>query len=88
MSCIQDRNILNLLLQNDTIIPPEYIYRIEDSNFGKATSVIYEHAYGIFASDITQYLEAITRNHYWRFLTLGQIKTAVANDEYGGRYTK
>jgi hypothetical protein len=83
MPSIQDRNIINLLLQNDTLIPPDYIYRIEDSNFGKATSVIYEHAYGIFASNITQYLEAITRNHYWRFLTLGQIKTAVANDEFG-----
>jgi hypothetical protein len=83
MPSVQDRNILNLLLQNDTIIPPNYIYRIEDPNFGKANSVIYEHAYGIFASNITQYLEAITRNHYWRFLTLGQIKTAVANDEYG-----
>jgi len=83
MPSVQDRNIINLLLQNDTLIPPDYIYRIDDPNFGKATSVIYEHAYGIFASNITQYLEAITRNHYWRFLTLGQIKTAVANDEYG-----
>jgi len=83
MPSVQDRTILNLLLQNDTIIPPNYIYRIEDPNFGKANSVIYEHAYGIFASNITQYLEAITRNHYWRFLTLGQIKTAFANDEYG-----
>jgi len=83
MPSVQDRNIINLLLQNDTLIPPDYIYRIEDPNFGKASSVIYEHAYGIFASDIEQYLAAITRNHYWRFLTLGQIKTAVANDEYG-----
>ena len=83
MPSVQDRTILNLLLQNDTIIPPNYIYRIEDPNFGKANSVIYEHAYGIFANNIVQYLEAITRNHYWRFLTLGQIKTAVANDEYG-----
>jgi hypothetical protein len=83
MPSIQDRNILNLLLQNDTLIPPDYIYRLDDPNFGKATSVIYEHAYGIFASNITQYLEAITRNHYWRFLTLGQLKTAVANDEFG-----
>jgi hypothetical protein len=83
MPSVQDRNIINLLLQNDTLIPPDYIYRIEDTNFGKASSVIYEHAYGIFASNIEQYLAAITRNHYWRFLTLGQIKTAVANDEYG-----
>jgi Putative Ig domain len=83
MPSVQDRNIINLLLQNDTLIPPDYIYRIEDPNFGKASSVIYEHAYGIFASNIQQYLAAITRNHYWRFLTLGQIKTAVATDEYG-----
>lgn len=78
-----DREIIDSLLNNSFLIPENYLYRPEDSNFGKATDVIYQHAYGIYASDINQYLEAITKNHYWRNITLGELKTAVAKDEYG-----
>lgn len=78
-----DRNILATLLDNDTLIPTDYLYRSGDQYFGKATSVIYEHAYGIYASDIQQYLQAITKNHYWRNITLGELKTAVAKDDAG-----
>jgi hypothetical protein len=78
-----DRNILATLLDNDTLIPTDYLYRNGDQYFGKATSVIYEHAYGIYASDIQQYLQAITKNHYWRNITLGELKTAVAKDDAG-----
>jgi len=81
---ISDRNLLATLLDSDTLIPPNYLYRSDDPFFGKATSVIYEHAYGINASNIDEYLAAITKNHYWRQLTLGEIKTAVArNNETG-----
>jgi hypothetical protein len=45
--------------------------------------VTYEHAYGIYASDIDEYIAAVTRNHYWRNITLGEIKTAQARDETG-----
>jgi hypothetical protein len=78
-----DRNILTTLLDNDALIPTDYLYRNGDQYFGKATSVIYEHAYGIYASDIQQYLQAITKNHYWRNITLGELKTAVAKDDAG-----
>jgi len=78
-----DRDILATLLNNDTLIPPETLYRPGDQYFGKATSVVYEHAYGIYASDIQEYLLAITKNHYWRNITLGQLKTAVAKDDNG-----
>jgi hypothetical protein len=77
---INDRNIIRTLLDNETLIPTELLYRPDDINFGKATSVIYEHAYGIFASDIQQYIAAVTRNHYWRNITLGELKTAIARD--------
>jgi hypothetical protein len=77
---LNDRNILATLLDNDTLIPTESLYRPDDINFGKATSVIYEHAYGIYASDIQDYIAAVTRNHYWRNITLGELKTAVARD--------
>ena len=80
---INDRNILATLLDNDTLIPTNYLYRNGDQYFGKATNVIYEHAYGIYASDIQEYLKAITKNHYWRNITLGELKTAVARDDAG-----
>jgi hypothetical protein len=81
---LNDRQILRTLLDNDTYIPTEMIYRPNDVYFGKATSVIYEHAYGIYASDIEAYLAAIKeKNYYWRYITLGEIKTAVAKNAAG-----
>jgi hypothetical protein len=80
---INDRQILASLLDNDSLIPPESLYRENDQYFGKASSVIYEHAYGIYASDLEEYLVAVTQNHYWRNITLGEIKTAVAKNSAG-----
>jgi len=80
---INDRNIINSLLTSETLIPEEMVYRPNDIYFGKATNVIYEHAYGIYASDIDEYLAAVTQNHYCRNITLGEIKTAVAKNSAG-----
>ena len=80
---VADRQILQTLLDNDTLIPTELLYRSNDVYFGKATSVVYEHAYGIYASEIQDYLAAVTENHYWRNITLGELKTAVAKNEAG-----
>jgi hypothetical protein len=79
-----DRSKLNYLLVNDAIIPPEYIYRSDDTYFGKSISVIYDHIYGVpsIARDdfFTEYVNAVQINHYWRNITLGEIKVAVARD--------
>jgi Putative Ig domain len=80
---INQRYVLEGLLQNTDIIPPEAIYRPNDPNFGIATDVTYMHAYGIYASDFDQYVSAVTKNHYWRYITLGQINTAIATDDTG-----
>ena len=80
---INDRQILSTLLDNDNLIPTDQLYRANDQYFGKATSVIYEHAYGIYASSIDTYLAAVTKNHYWRNITLGELKTAVAKNDAG-----
>jgi len=80
---INDRNIINSLLTSETLIPNSMVYRPNDIYFGKASSVIYEHAYGIYASEINEYLAAVTQNHYWRNITLGEIKTAVAKNSAG-----
>jgi hypothetical protein len=78
---LSDRQKINTLLTDNTLIPSDFIYRPDDLYFGKSSSVIYQHAYGIHSSTITQYLEAIEKNHYWRNITLGEIKTAVARNQ-------
>jgi hypothetical protein len=59
------------------------LYRPTDPYYGRSTSVIYEHAFGIYASDLEEYVAAVTKNHYWRQITLGEIKTAVARNAAG-----
>jgi len=78
-----DRSIIDSLLTNTTIIPTADVYRPTDLNFGKASSIVYEHAYGIYASDFEEYVAAITKNHYWRNITLGELKTAIARNNAG-----
>jgi hypothetical protein len=80
---IKDRDILESLLDNPLLIPESSLYRPDDINYGKATNVTYAHAYGIYSSDISEYLEAVKKNHYWRNITLGELKTAIAKDEKG-----
>jgi hypothetical protein len=80
---INDRVLLASLLQNDALIPQSMIYRPDDIYFGKASNVIYEHAFGIHSSDISEYIAAVTKNHYWRNITLGELKTAIARDSSG-----
>jgi hypothetical protein len=80
---IADRDILATLLDDPLLIPDAYLYRPDDINFGKATNITYAHAYGIYSSDFKEYTEAVKKNHYWRNITLGELKTAVAKDENG-----
>lgn len=80
---LAERNILDSLLTNTDLIPDDYLYRPTDVNFGKATNINFVHAYGMNASTAEQYVAAIQQNHYWRNVTLGPIKTAIARDDVG-----
>jgi hypothetical protein len=80
---VSDRNLISDLLTNTEIIPNDYLYRENDPYFGKSNNVVYEHAYGIYASDFDDYVASVTKNHYWRQITLGEIKTAVARNDAG-----
>jgi hypothetical protein len=79
----QDRDLLASLLQNPTIFPPELIYRADDPNFGVARRVIYNHAYGLTATTLDDYVASLDLNHYWKNLVLGDIRTAQALDDAG-----
>jgi len=78
-----DRDLINNLLQNSDIFPQELLYRPADPNFGVATKVVYNHAYGLTAATIDRYYESLQKNHYWKNLVLGEIKTAQARDGAG-----
>lgn len=80
---LSQRSIINDLLNDTSLIPTDFLYRPNDYNFGKATDVSFVHAYGIDASSVPNYIEAMKKNHYWRNLTLGELKTAIARDENG-----
>jgi hypothetical protein len=78
-----DRALIDSLIQNSDIFSPDLIYRYEDPNFGVATRVIYNHAYGLTAATIDDYYSSLYRNHYWKTLVLGSIETAQARDGLG-----
>jgi hypothetical protein len=78
-----DRALINSLLQNPTIFPSNLIYRYDDPNFGIATRVVYNHAYGLTVATLENYVASLNLNHYWKNLTLGEIKTAQALDDSG-----
>lgn len=80
---LNGRKIINSLLQNDELIPPQIIYRPTDTNFGKASSVRINHQYGIISANLLKYLEAIPNNHYKQKFTFGELKTAIARDKNG-----
>ena len=78
-----DRDLINALLQDTDVFPQELLYRPDDPNFGVATRVIYNHAYGLTAATIQDYYDSLEENHYWKNLVLGEIKTAQARDSTG-----
>lgn len=87
LTSIDDRAKLHELLYNGNIIPRELVYRSDDPYFGVSTYVKYQHMFGvpsIAANDFFQtYIDAVQINHYWRNITLGEIKTAQARDVNG-----
>lgn len=78
-----DRNLIQSLLQDQDIIPPDDLYRSDDPNFGRAQRVTYWHAYGLTSATYSDYISSLYKNHYWKNLVLGEIKTAQALDNDG-----
>ena len=75
-----DRGILAQLLQNSEIFKNQWLYRANDPYFGKAEHVRYQHAFGMKAAKLDDYVDAMLRNHYRKDIVLGDIKIAQALD--------
>lgn len=78
-----DRDVVTELLSNTEIFVPEYIFRPTDPYFGLASSIIYQHAFGLDPDTLEQYVASLNLNHYLKNLVLGEIKTAQARDVDG-----
>ena len=78
-----DRAVLDSLLQNADIFQPSLLYRSDDPNFGRATKVVYDHAFGLTAVTYADYVSSLYENHYWKNLVLGEIKVAQARNAAG-----
>ena len=83
MPPINDRIVINSLLQNTDIFQQQLLYRPTDPNFGVAKNVTYYHAYGLTAATYEDYVTSLDINHYWKNLVLGQIEVAQAIDSSG-----
>lgn len=79
----QDRDLIDQLIQNQDIIPENLVYRPDDPNFGVAQYVVYDHAYGLDPVSLETYVASLDLNHYWKNVTLGEIKVAQALDSNG-----
>lgn len=81
---LDGRQIINSLLNSQTLIPNEYLYRPEDPYYGKSSEIRVVMSYGIKANTLKNYLTTLDTNFYNRKIVLGEIKTAIAknlNDE-------
>ena len=76
----EDRTVLNELLLNSEIFKNEWLYRPTDPYFGKADYVTYQHAFGMKAAKLDDYVDAVLKNHHRKDLVLGAIKVARALD--------
>ena len=83
MPPLNDRVVINSLLQNSDIFQQPLLYRPTDPNFGVAKNVVYYHAYGLTAATYDDYVTSLDINHYWKNLVLGQIEVAQAIDTSG-----
>lgn len=79
----KQRELYDDLITNDQIFPDEYIYRLSDSYYGKASKILFHHLFGVPSSVTNDYVTAANRNHYKRNVVLGELKTAVAKDSTG-----
>lgn len=80
MPDIEQREIFNNILTDSNIVDNSLLYRPNDLWFGRNTSAKVLFLSGLEAKTASEYIDAITLNHYWKTLLFGNIKTARALD--------
>lgn len=80
---IADRQLVDSLLADTTLIPDNLLFRPTDKNFGKSKTMRVNFLYGINSVSFDKYYAAVNLNHYPKSLTFGAVKTAKATDDAG-----
>lgn len=77
----EQRALYDDIVNNTDIIPESVLYRSTDPWFGRNTYRQSLFMYGLNSESLSDYINSMTLNHYWKTLAFGNIKTAVALDD-------
>lgn len=81
MPDIDQKELFNSILTNPNIADNNILYRPNDLWFGRNTAAKVLFLSGLEAKTASEYIDAISLNHYWKTLLFGDIKTARALDD-------
>ena len=76
------RTLFENIMAREDLFPNQLIYRPEDPYYGKAKELRFLFLAGIEPTNVATYVEAISKNHYTKNILFGNVKTAVALDEF------
>ena len=79
----EQRVLYRGLIDSVDSFPPDLIYRPGDTYFGKQDNLRMLIASGLTPSDVGDYIESMARNHYFKRILMGDIKTARALNNDG-----
>jgi hypothetical protein len=71
------------VIKNSSIFPPELIYRPDDSYFGVQKNIKSLFLSGLNPTTAETFVTGIARNHYFKSINFGEIKTARAVNRDG-----
>lgn len=74
------RDTYHSIINDSDIFPLEDIYKINDPWFGKNNLLRSLFLTGLEPSSLSDYISAMTNNHYWKKINFGNLKTARALD--------
>ncbi len=75
------REIWNNFISDFSIFVPEKIYRYGDPAFGVQDEIKMLMFAGIESNNAETFVQAVSRNHYFKRLNFGRVKKAVAKDQ-------
>jgi hypothetical protein len=73
----------DVVTKNTSIFPPELIYRPDDSYFGVQKNIKSLFLSGLNPTTAESFVNGIVRNHYFKSINFGEIKTARAVNRDG-----
>jgi len=77
---VKDKDLFKSISRNTDILPAEDVYRSSDPNFGLAQDVRMLLISGLQASTASDYITALSQNHYRKTLRFGSPKVSKAYD--------